>query len=150
MTQSVNRCIFIGRLGADPETRSTPGGAKVCNFRIAVSESWTDKQSGEKKEVTTWVPVVVWGPLADVAGKYLRKGSLVYVAGKFTVRKWQDQSGNDRYSTEVVLQGFGGELVLLDSKGGAPQGNYASNDAAGGWDDAPADPMADFDDRVPF
>lgn len=131
MTQSVNRCIFIGRLGANPETRTTQSGAHVCNFRIAVSESWKDKQSGEKKETTTWVPVVVWGGLAEIASKYLHKGSLVYVVGKFTVRKWQDQSGADRYSTEVILQGFNAELVLLDGKGHAQEpgkGSYADKD----------------------
>ncbi len=142
MSQSVNRCLFIGRLGADPETRATQSGAKVCNFRMAVSESWTDKASGQKKESTTWVPVVVWGGLADIASKYLHKGSLVYVVGKFSVRKWQDQSGADRYSTEVVLQGLNAELVLLDGKSdGAPKsrGSYAEKEIA----------VSDFDDE-PF
>lgn len=148
MTQSVNRCLFIGRLGADPETRTTQSGAQVCNFRMAVSESWMDKASGQKKESTTWVPVVVWGGLAEIASKYLRKGSLVYVAGKFSVRKWTDQSGADRYSTEVVLQGFNAELVVLGGKddgGTKPRRTYADKDTAD-FDDAPFD----FDFKAPF
>lgn len=149
----VNRCTIIGRAGRDPETRTTANGAVVCSFSLAVSETWKDKVSGEKKESTTWVPIVVWGPLADIAGKYIRKGSQVYVCGKFSVRKWQDKNGADRYSTEVVLQGFNAELVLLDSKpSGAPArgGNYAEKQVAD-WDDAPADAAVfDFDDKVPF
>lgn len=132
MAGSVNKCLFIGRLGRDPETKILPGGAVVCNFSMAVSETWKDKNSGEKKESTTWVPVVVWGPLADIAGKYLRRGSRAYVAGKFSVRKWQDKSGADRYSTEVVLQGFSAELVLLGDSNGAHDAGQSD------YDDSPA------------
>ena len=148
---SVNRCLFIGRAGGDPVTRTTTNGSVVCSFSLAVSETWKDKVSGQKKESTTWVPIVVWGPLADIASKYIRKGSQVYVVGKFSVRKWQDKNGADRTSTEVVLQGFNAELMLLDSKPtGASGGNYAEKQAAD-WDDAPAEPAAfDFDDRVPW
>ena len=113
---SLNQCNFIGNLGADPETRTFGNGNKVTNLRLAVSEKWKDKQSGERKEKTEWVLVAVFGPLADVAANYLRKGSKVFVSGKFTTRKWQDQSGNDRYSTEIVLQGPQAVLQMLDSR----------------------------------
>lgn len=145
---SVNRCIFIGRLAADPEARTTQTGAKVCNFRLAVSEKWTEKASGEKKESTTWVPVVVWGPLANVAEAYLKKGSQCYIEGKFSVRKWTDQSGADRYSTEVVLNGFNSSLVLLGGNHEKPKGNYADKEVP--WDDAPAGDFDDFGDKVPW
>lgn len=121
---SVNQCNFIGNLGRDPESRSFQNGDKVVNLRIAVSETWKDKTSGERKERTEWVPVAVFGPLAGIADQYLRKGSKVFISGKFTTRKWQDQSGQDRYSTEIVLQGPQAVLQMLDSK----------RDDAGGYD----------------
>lgn len=115
---SVNKVIAIGNLGNDPEVRSLPSGGKVVNFRIACNESWRDKNTGERKERVEWIPVVIFNPnLAEIAEKYLKKGSRVYVEGAFQTRKWQDQSGADRYSTEVVLQ-FNGQLVLLDAKEG--------------------------------
>lgn len=117
----LNRCEFIGNLGRDPEIRATQTGDKVANLSLAVSETWKDKNTGERKERTTWVPVVIWGPLASVAERYLRKGSKVYIAGRFSVRKWQDQSGNDRYATEIVLQGFGASLIMLDGPSGGSQ-----------------------------
>jgi single-strand DNA-binding protein len=113
---SLNQCNFIGNLGADPETRSFQNGNKVTNLRLAVSEKWKDRDSGERKEKTEWVSVAVFGPLADIAENYLRKGSKVYVSGKFTTRKWQDKSGQDRYSTEIVLQGPQAVLQMLDSR----------------------------------
>lgn len=114
----LNSCEFIGNLGRDPEVKSTQAGDKVANLSIGVSERWKDR-NGEKKERTTWVPIVIWGPLAEVAERYMRKGSKVFVRGKFSVRKWQDQAGADRYSTEIVLQGPGAVLTMLD---GAPAG----------------------------
>lgn len=119
---SLNQVQVIGNLGADPEVRSMNNGDKVANLRVAVSEKWKDKQTGERKEKTEWVPVTLWGPLAGIAEQYLRKGSKVFVQGKFQTRKWQDQSGADRYSTEVVVQGFGGQMVMLDSASGQSQG----------------------------
>lgn len=119
---SINKVILVGNLGQDPEAKSLPNGGKVVNLSIATSDQWKDKNSGEKKERTEWHRVVIFSQgdsdgLAGIAEKYLRKGSKVYVEGKLQTRKWQDQSGVDRYSTEVVLQGFGAQLVLLDGKG---------------------------------
>lgn len=114
MAGSVNRVTLLGNLGKDPEVRSA-GGGKVANLSVATSESWKDKSSGEKKERTEWHRVVIWGPLAEVAEKYLRKGSKVYLSGSLQTRKWQ-KDGVDQYSTEVVLQGYGAELVMLDGK----------------------------------
>ena len=115
---SVNKVIIVGNLGADPEVRTFDNGGKVCNLRIATSETWKDKNTGEKKEKTEWHTVAIFQEgLVGVAEKYLKKGSKVYIEGKLQTRKWQDQSGNDRYSTEVVLQGFGGTLVMLGGGG---------------------------------
>ena len=114
----LNQCSFIGNLGADPEIRTTQSGDKVANLRLAVSEKWRDKSSGERKERTTWVPVTIFGNLAGIAEQYCRKGSKIYISGAFDVRKWQDQSGNDRYSTEVVLRPYKGDLVMLDGPSG--------------------------------
>jgi single-strand DNA-binding protein len=140
---SLNQCSFIGNLGADPEVRSLGNGGKVCNLRLAVSETWKDKNSGERKEKTEWVSVVIFGDgLAGVAERYLRKGSKVFVQGKLATRKWQDQSGNDRYSTEVVLQGPGAVLTMLD---GAPQGG---GNTSSGWGNSP--PADDLDDGIDF
>jgi single-strand DNA-binding protein len=120
MAGSVNKCIIIGNLGADPEIRRTQDGRPIASLRIATSETWRDKSSGERKEKTEWHSVVIFNEgLCKVAEQYLRKGSTVYVEGKLQTRKWQDQSGNDRYSTEVVLNGFDANLTML---GGAPDG----------------------------
>ena len=117
---SLNQCAFIGNLGADPEVRRTQSGNPVVSLRLAVSEKWRDKNSGEQREKTEWVPVVIFSDgLCKIAEQYLRKGSKVYVSGKFQTRKWQDQEGKDRYSTEVVLQGFDAKLTMLDG----PKGN---------------------------
>ncbi len=114
----LNRCEFIGNLGADPECRRLSSGDPVVNFRIAVSEVWRDKSSGERKEKTEWVPVVIFNKgLASIAEKYLRKGSKVFVVGSWQTRRWKDQQGNDRYSTEVVLSAYNGQIILLDGKG---------------------------------
>ncbi|MCO5157529.1 MAG: single-stranded DNA-binding protein [Aquamicrobium sp.] len=114
---SLNRCEFIGNLGADPEVRRLSSGDPVVNLRLAVSETWRDKTSGERKEKTEWVSVVIFNEgLAKVAEQYLRKGSKVFVAGQLQTRRWQDQQGQDRYSTEVVLQKFRGELQMLDTR----------------------------------
>lgn len=120
MSGSVNKCILVGNLGADPETKSFQNGGKVCNLRIATSESWKDKNSGERKERVEWHSVAVLSEgLAGIAERYLRKGSKVYIEGQLRTRKWQDSQGNDRYTTEVVLQGPGAVLTMLDG----PQGN---------------------------
>ena len=120
MAGSVNKVIIVGNLGADPEIKSFQNGGRIANLRVATSESWKDKQSGERKERTEWHSVVINGDgLIGVAERYLRKGSKIYIEGTLRTRKWQDQSGNDRYSTEVVLSGPGAVLTMLD---GAPQG----------------------------
>lgn len=117
----LNQVNVIGNLGADPEIRSLNSGDKVANLRLAVSERWRDKNTGERKEKTEWVSVVVFGNLVGVIEQYVRKGSKLYVSGKLQTRKWQDQSGQDRYSTEVVLQGFDAKLIMLDSRGDGGQ-----------------------------
>lgn len=115
MAGSLNKVMLIGNLGQDPEVKSFQNGGKVANLRIATSESWKDKQTGERKERTEWHTVAIFGEgLVGVAERYLHKGSKVYIEGKLQTRKWQDQSGNDRYSTEVVLQGPGSALTMLD------------------------------------
>jgi single-strand DNA-binding protein len=158
MAGSVNKVILVGNLGADPESRSFQNGGKVVNLRIATSESWKDKNSGERKEKTEWHSVAIFSEgLAGVAERFLRKGSKVYLEGQLQTRKWQDQSGADRYSTEVVLQGFDAKLVLLDGKeqgsGGGyqprqqPTGRADQGNGAGGF----RAPMGDdLDDDVPF
>src|SRR5579884_1221419 len=123
MAGSVNKVILIGNLGADPEIRRTQDGRPVANLRIATSESWKDKATGERRERTEWHRVVIFNEnLCRIAEQYLKKGSKVYIEGALQTRKWQDQSGQDRYSTEVVLQNFRGELTLLDSRGGGSSG----------------------------
>ena len=134
---SLNKVMLIGNLGADPEIRSFQNGGKVANLRIATSERWKDK-TGEMQERTEWHTVAIFSDgLVNVVERYLRKGSKVFVEGKLQTRKWQDQSGNDRYSTEVVLQGFGGTLTMLDGQGGQAQPS-----GQGGHDD--------WDDDIPF
>ena len=134
MAGSVNKVILVGNLGRDPESRSFQNGGKVVELRIATSESWKDRNSGERKEKTEWHTVKVFNEgLANVAERYLRKGSKVYIEGALTTRKWQDQQGQDRYSTEVVLQGFNSVLTMLD---GAPGGGGGAGGGGGrGGDD---------------
>ncbi|WP_120717326.1 single-stranded DNA-binding protein [Tsuneonella amylolytica] len=135
MAGSLNKVQLIGNLGADPEVRSFQNGGKVCNLRIATSETWKDRNSGERKEKTEWHTVAIFSEgLVGVAEQYLRKGSKVYIEGKLQTRKWQDQSGNDRYSTEVVLQGPGAVMTMLDGApgGGGGGGNRGGGDYGGG------------------
>ena len=163
----VNKVILVGNLGADPEARSLNSGGEVVNMRVATSENWTDKASGERREKTEWHNVVIFNEnLGRVAKNYLRKGSKVYVEGQIQTRKWTDQSGNDRYTTEIVLQRFRGELVLLDSREGAGGGRGSSfsedyDEFAGGGSGGggstrtqsrpqPAAFDTDLDDDVPF
>lgn len=148
MSGTVNKVILIGNLGQDPEVRSFQSGGKVANLRIATSETWKDKASGERKERTEWHTVAIYSePLVKLAEGYLRKGSKVYIEGQLETRKWQDQGGNDRYSTEVALRPFRSELTMLDGKrddAGPQSGGYAGGSTGG----APGRP--DFDDEIPF
>ena len=141
MAGSVNKVILVGNLGRDPESRAFQNGGKVVELRIATSESWKDRNSGERKEKTEWHTVKIFSEgLANVAERYLRKGSKVYLEGQLQTRKWQDQSGADRYSTEIVLQGFNAQMVLLDGPGGGQgAGMGGSRGSSGGGDDWGAD-----------
>ncbi|MDB2438214.1 single-stranded DNA-binding protein [Hellea sp.] len=171
MAGSVNKVILIGNLGKDPEIRTFGNGGKVANFSVATSESWRDKQSGERKEKTEWTNVAIFNDgLVGIVEKYVKKGSKVYIEGKLQTRKWQDRDGNDRYTTEVVLQGYGGQLTLLDSRnsqggggnyGGGGGGGYNQDSVAygnqgqgGGQRSASAQegPKENFDldDEIPF
>ena len=160
MAGSVNKVILVGNLGKDPEVRNAQSGMKIVNLALATSDSWNDKASGERKEQTEWHRVVIMNDkLGEVAEKYLRKGSKVYIEGKLQTRKWTDQSGQDKYTTEVLIGRFGGELQLLDRNPNASSGggeDYAPRAApaakaparaVGGWD---AQPGADLDDEIPF
>lgn len=138
MAGSVNKVILIGNLGRDPEVRSFQNGGKVVNLRIATSETWRDRNSGERKERTEWHSVAIFSePLAKIAEQYLRKGSTVYIEGQLETRKWQDQSGQDRYTTEVVLRPFSGNLTLLGGRGegGSGGGGGGGYEDRGGYDD---------------
>jgi len=141
---SLNKVCLIGNLGADPEVRSFQNGGKVCNLRIATSETWKDKATGERKEKSEWHTVAIFSDgLAGVAERFLRKGSKFYIEGKLQTRKWQDQSGNDRYSTEVVLQGPGAVLTMLDGKPTGETHNAGGQRMQGGAD------WGDPDDAFP-
>ena len=166
MAGSVNKVILIGNLGRDPEVRTFQNGGKVCNLRIATSETWKDKSSGERRERTEWHSVAIFSePLARVAEQYLKKGSKVYIEGQLETRKWQDQSGADRYSTEVVLRPYTSTLTMLDGRGegggggnGGSFGGGGGGSYGGGQDDrfgGPSEPQkvgnnSDFDDEIPF
>jgi len=162
MAGSVNKVILVGNLGADPEVRHTQDGKPIVNLRVATSESWRDRNSGERRERTEWHRVVIFSEgLAKIAEQYLKKGSKVYLEGQLQTRKWQDQSGQDRYSTEVVLQGFNSTLTMLDGRGdsgGMGAGSGGGMGASGGGGGRPAaaasgggdDFSSDFDDEVPF
>jgi len=165
MAGSVNKVILVGNLGADPEVRRLNSGEPVVNLRIATSESWRDRSSGERRDRTEWHSVVIFNEnLAKVAEQYLKKGAKVYVEGQLQTRKWQDQNGNDRYTTEIVLQKFRGELQMLDSRGegGGGQVGYGggSNRGSDFGQSAPMDNMGgggggggfgrDMDDEIPF
>ena len=172
MAGSVNKVILIGNLGRDPEIRSTQDGVRIANLSLATSENWRDKNSGERREKTEWHRVVIFNErLVEVAEKYLRKGSKIYIEGQLQTRKWQDQSGQDKYSTEVVLNRFRGELTMLDSRrdaegqgagdyGGAPAGDApmggggggpggGGGGGPGGGGPAPSS-GGDLDDEIPF
>ena len=148
MAGSVNKVILVGNLGRDPESRTFPNGGKVCNLRIATSETWRDKTSGERKERTEWHSVAIHSePLVKVAEQYLRKGSKVYLEGQLETRKWQDQSGTDRYSTEVALRAFGSTLVMLDKPG---EGHVNMPPGYEGTAPAEADRGHIPEDEIPF
>ncbi|EOZ2186440.1 single-stranded DNA-binding protein [Enterobacter hormaechei] len=159
-SRGVNKVILVGNLGSDPEMRYMPNGGAVANFTLATSESWRDKQTGEMKELTEWHRVVLFGKLAEVAGEYLRKGSQVFIEGQLRTRKWTDQSGSEKYTTEVVVN-VGGTMQMLGGRqaGGAQngvgqQGGWGqSNQPSSGGQASPAsgnEPPIDFDDDIPF
>jgi single-strand DNA-binding protein len=170
MAGSVNKVILVGNLGADPEIRRTQDGRPICNLRIATSENWRDKATGEKREKTEWHRVVIFSePLCKVAEQYLKKGAKVYIEGQLQTRKWEDQGGQERFSTEVVLQGFNGVMTMLDGRAGGGGMNEESSpyDAGGGNErrssggrsrgdsgagsSAPAKSFdKDLDDEIPF
>jgi single-strand DNA-binding protein len=152
MARGVNKVILIGNLGADPEVRFMPSGGAVANLRIATSESWKDKQTGEQHERTEWHTVVLFNRLGEIAGEYLKKGSKIFIEGSLRTRKWQDKTGQDRYTTEIV----GSEMQMLDSKGGAGQ-SFSTDDQASrssseprATTSAPAAATAVLDDDIPF
>ncbi|MGV0817777.1 single-stranded DNA-binding protein [Martelella sp. FOR1707] len=166
MAGSVNKVILVGNLGADPEIRRTQDGRPIANLRVATSESWRDRNSGERKERTEWHRVVIFSEgLCKIAEQYLRKGSKVYIEGQLQTRKWTDQGGQERYSTEVVLQGFNATLTMLDGRGeggGGQGGNFGGSQGGGGYDDYGSQPSSggggrsgggfsqDLDDDIPF
>lgn len=161
MAGSVNKVILVGNLGKDPEVRRLNSGEPVVNLSVATSETWRDKQSGERKEKTEWHRVVIFNDnLAKVAEQYLKKGAKVYIEGQLQTRKWTDQSGQEKYSTEVVLQKFRGELTMLDGKGEGGGGRSSYDDEGGGFTsraggkrvaDGPRESFsADLDDEIPF
>lgn len=168
MAGSVNKVIIVGNLGRDPEVRSFPNGGKVVNLRIATSETWRDKATGERKERTEWHSVAIFNEnIGKIAEQYLRKGSTVYIEGQLETRKWQDQSGADRYTTEIVLRPFRGEMTLLGGRDGGGAGGGGGGDERGGYDDYGSGASAggggsarggqsggsrasDLDDEIPF
>ncbi len=169
-TKGVNKVILVGNLGGDPEVRYMPSGGAVANITIATSETWRDKASGQQREKTEWHRVALFGKVAEVAGEYLRKGSQVYIEGQLQTRKWQDQSGQERYTTEVVVQGFNGVMQMLGGNRSGGQRQGQGQQQQGGWgqpqqpqqnqQSAPQQPQGgppqyneppmDFDDDIPF
>jgi single-strand DNA-binding protein len=162
MAGSVNKVILVGNLGRDPEIRYTQDNKKIANLNVATSDSWKDKNTGERREKTEWHRVVIFSEgLANIAEKYLRKGSKVYLEGQLQTRKWQDKDGIDRYTTEVVLQGFSANLTMLDGREGGGGGDFGGESGGGGgYDEGPSSnngsggsgpaPGADLDDEIPF
>jgi single-strand DNA-binding protein len=152
MAGSVNKVILVGNLGRDPEIRSTQDGTRVANLSLATSESWKDKTSGERRERTEWHRVVIFNDrLVDVVERFLKKGSKIYIEGQLQTRKWTDQSGQERYTTEIVLQRYRGELTMLDSRASGDSGAAGAGSGAGpGSQSDPGRPPADFDDDIPF
>ena len=153
-SRGVNKVILIGNLGNDPEIRYMPSGGAVANITIATSESWRDKATGEQREKTEWHRVALFGKLAEVAGEYLRKGSQVYIEGQLQTRKWQNQQGQDQYTTEVVVQGFNGVMQMLGSRNGgqgAPMGGQQQQQNQGSWGQPqqPAAPQQNYAPQQP-
>ncbi len=154
MAGSINKVILVGNLGRDPEIRHTQDGVKIANLSLATSESWKDRNTGERREKTEWHRIVIFNDrLADVAEQYLRKGSKVYIEGQLQTRKWTDQSGQEKYTTEIVLQRYRGELQMLDTRGGGSgSGDYDQTPARS--ESGPSSPgasaPAEFDDEIPF
>lgn len=157
-SRGVNKMILMGNLGQDPEVRYMPSGGAVANLSIATSETWKDKATGEQKEKTEWHRVSIFGKLAEIAGEYLRKGSTVYIEGQLQTRKWQDQSGQDRYTTEIVVQGYNGVMQMVGSRqGGEQQGGYQQPPQQQPQQQPQKqskpqynEPPMDFDDDIPF
>tara|TARA_A100000164_G_scaffold320699_1_gene302983 strand:+ start:61 stop:534 length:474 start_codon:yes stop_codon:yes gene_type:complete len=157
MAGSVNKVIIVGNLGKDPEVRNFPNGGKVCNFPVATSETWRDRNSGEKQERTQWHNIAIFSePLVNIAERFLKKGSKIFVEGQLETRKWQDNSGADRYSTEVVLRPYKGELTLLDNK---PETDNTQRESLSesttsvmpqNTENSPSFEVDDFDDEIPF
>ena len=153
MAGSVNKVIIMGNLGKDPEIRNFPNGGRVCNFSVATSESWRDKNSGEKQERTQWHNISILSePLVNIAERFLKKGSKVYLEGQLETRKWQDNSGSDRYSTEIVLRPYKGEITLIDNKADSNMSNEPiSNNQMDEIQENSVSPNVDeFDDEIPF
>ncbi len=157
MAGSVNKVIIVGNLGKDPEVRTFPNGGKVCNFPVATSETWRDKNSGEKQERTQWHNIAIFSePLVNIAERFLKKGSKIFVEGQLETRKWQDNTGADRYSTEVVLRPYKGELTLLDNKSDTDITQRESLSEATtsvmpqSTENSPSFAVDDFDDEIPF
>lgn len=154
-SRGVNKVILVGNLGQDPEIRYMPNGGAVANITLATSESWRDKTTGEQKEITEWHRVILFGKLAEVAGEYLRKGSQIYIEGKLRTRKWQDQSGQDKYTTEVIVN-VGGVMQMLGGKQEGGTGNRPQQQSSQQHQPGPSTPPAnneppmDFDDDIPF
>lgn len=165
MAGSINKVILVGNLGNDPEIRQTQDGREIAHISVATSETWKDRNTGERREKTEWHRVVCFNEgIVNVIKNYLRKGSKIYVEGQLQTRKWTDQSGQEKYTTEVVLQGYNGNLTMLDSRNGGAQGGYNDN-AGGGYQSGPslgqgggnvassgssAAPAPDLDDEIPF
>ena len=153
MAGSVNKVIIMGNLGKDPEIRNFPNGGRVCNFSVATSESWRDKNSGEKQERTQWHNISILSePLVNIAERFLKKGSKVYLEGQLETRKWQDNSGSDRYSTEIVLRPYKGEITLIDNKSDSNMTNkpISNNQMDEIQENSVSPNVDDFDDEIPF
>ena len=156
-SKGINRVILVGHLGQDPEVRYMPNGNAVANFNIATSESWKDKQTGENRDKTEWHRIVVFGKLAEIAGQYLKKGTQVYIEGQLQTRKWQDQSGQDRYTTEVVINPLGGTLQMLGSRENSADDREQNTQNTSSRQPnknvptpQPKAPPMDFEDDIPF
>ncbi len=151
MAGSVNKVILVGNLGADPDVRQTASGKPVVNLSVATTESWRDKNSGERQSRTEWHRVVIFNEgLARIAEQYLKKGSKVYIEGQLQTRKWQDRDGNDRYSTEIVLQGFNSVLTMLDSRADSEGAGFAGSPSSSPSSSAPPFEGGEVDDDIPF